>query len=126
MYLASGSLLILTVSSCEKEKQPDTADAPKAAEETIPDKETPPPVIESPDMEILRTKDYYTEENLKISDEVIAGLSPEIKEQVLDSMRGKRKIMAVKFLRENSETSLAVSKLTAERMAIKEGISAGF
>jgi hypothetical protein len=142
IFLASSVSLVLALSSCGKGAQTDTDEAPQAEapQETIlaEETETPAPAveavetvgsvepIESAEMTILQSQAYYTDENLKISDEVIAAISPEINEQVLNLMRDKKKLDAVKLLRANSETSLAVTKLTVERMAIAEGISAGF
>lgn len=66
--------------------------------------------------------DYYTAENIEEAGEVIANLAPEARGRIVDALRERKKIDAVKVVREKGGIGLAVCKIAVEIISIKEGI----
>ncbi|MAS94687.1 MAG: hypothetical protein CMO55_15925 [Verrucomicrobiales bacterium] len=106
----------------EKVSAETSAPAPPAPPVTSP---TTAPA-KSADQAKLEKKDYYTEENLAEAKKILSTMTPEMKEKILTEMKGGSKIAAIKVLRAESGSSLAVQKLTVEMLAISEGVSALF
>lgn len=113
------------------DEKPD--DAKVSADTSAPTPPAPPataptaaPANTSADQAKLEKKDYYTEENLAEAKKILATMTPEMKEKILTEMKGGSKIAAIKVLRAESGSSLAVQKLTVEMLAISEGVSALF
>jgi len=52
-------------------------------------------------------------------------MKPETRAQIIEHMKARQKIKAVKALRANHSSSLAISKLTVELIAIEEGVDPG-
>lgn len=153
LFVPAVLLSLVFVSSCT-EKEEDSSATPEATVETEPQPQkkvvteenptdekvsaetsapAPPatapttaPAKSSADQATLEKKDYYTEENLAEAKKIIATMTPEMKEKILTEMKGGSKIAAIKVLRAESGSSLAVQKLTVEMLAISEGVSALF
>ncbi len=143
---ATVCLFLLCVSSCKDGEKtvseaPDSKPVPEAqapVEKVAPpktqeEKSAPSSAVPSVavgkstgDQKILAGKSYYNDENLAEARGLINKMSAEVKEQILTEMKAKRKVSAVKITREQAKTSLAVSKLTVELIAIEAGVSAGF
>lgn len=120
--LCTGILTLSNV-SCEKPKEP-TKNAPEIIAEPAEEADVTPqpdPVAQQK----LESQTYYNAENVAAANAVIENLSPQANEAIMDAMRRGRKIEAVKLAREAEKTSLAVSKLTVEMMAIAAGIDPG-
>ncbi len=123
--------ILVVLSSCQegKEEAPGKPLVPGKKPQTgqvAPLTTQPPSPATLRDQETLETKSYYTEPNLAEANALIEKLSPKVKKKVLAEMKARRKVSAVKILREEGDFGLAICKLTVELLAIRAEISAGF
>jgi len=124
-------IILIALPSCEKSEGP--AGKPGApittppTEFTAPDASSADPTPEqtSTAQQKLEAKFYYTGENVAIANALLEELPPATRQSILENVRDGRKVEAVKLIRNFRKTSLAVSKLAVEMLAISEGVDPG-
>lgn len=118
---------------------PASAAPPAKPEPAVPDSpavSSPPPVAAeendarassgaSTPQQKLEAQSYYNDENVAAARALIEKVPAETRQAILDNMGQKKKVNAVKLIREVDKTSLAVSKLAVEMIAIAEGVDPG-
>ena len=119
------------MSSCDKTENSSSAPvAPSPTPATEASAPAPPspeasPTPPSTAQQKLEAQSYYTKANLAVANPLIEGLSPAIRQSILEHVGNGKKIEAVKLIRNVQKTSLAVSKLAVEMIAISEGVDPG-
>ena len=125
-------LTLLAFSSCEKAADPIDTPVPPSPEPAV-EVSTPPSPSPAEEksaaltaaQQKLEAQSYYTEENVAAATALIESLPPATRQSILDNFRQGKKIDAVKLIREVEKTSLAISKLAVEMIAISEGVDPG-